>query len=605
MRGVWDELRLVLLAGCLLCASVGPGLLLVRRARLAPPERLVVAVGLSQVLLYLVCFLFYLTPLSTKWHVVIALAYAAATLASLPQLFTLFHNRRIRIILAAYGGFLLWALLLVSFIRHYGGGTWSGDWLEHFERSLFFLERHPPTRTFLELYPLSARPPMMNTLAAHFMALAGPRYEVYQLTFLFLNSLVFLPCCLLAPNLVPPKGFRRLGRWTPTLLILLLAASPMVAQNATYAWTKLYTAFYVLLALHLYLRGWRKSPGGAPQSLGLAFAFLAAGCVVHYSAGPYALFVGLHYLFAVLPRRPASLRWRECAQTAIGTVAVLGPWFLWSVLTFGPETTFGATSTVADSARMTPAENVRNVARNLSNTIVPTVVRNPSILGHDDLRQPNPDGRRRDFYFLIYQVSLPGALGSGGFIVLLCLLWRFFNTPGGARDPTQRTPDGRPSERRFWLFFVPFVFIVGVAVYGGVDRFGVAHITLQPLALVGLCFVAAGLGSAPLALRWLLAAGLLFDFAMGIQNHFMLQHHLFELIDDGAGGSAILWTPDVLSRGAQYNFLLKQRDKLVFWGDRFSGYVFPLQVLLLFGIGALLAIGLRPYVGKRRMKPEG
>jgi hypothetical protein len=242
---------------------------------------------------------------------------------------------------------------------------------------------------------------------------------------------------------------------------------------------------------------------------------------------------------------------------------------------------------------MSPSENVRNIAGNARNTLVPTVLRDPSVLSDDDLRQPNPDGRRRDFFFLVYQVSLPGTLGTGGVIVAVYLLWRFFRTPGG----------GRAAEQRFWLAFVPVVFLVGVAVYGGVDRFGVAHITLLPLALVGLCFVAAGLSAAPLPLRWLLLTALFFDFAMGIQTHFMLQHRLFEITDDGTGGSAVAWTPDVLSRAAQYNFLVKQLHKLAFWGDRFGGMLYPLQVLVLFGIGALLAAGMRPYLARRRPKP--
>ena len=43
-------------------------------------------------------------------------------------------------------------------------------------------------------------------------------------------------------------------RRMPWMLLLLLAASPMVCQNLTYTWTKLFTMFYVILGLHLYLR---------------------------------------------------------------------------------------------------------------------------------------------------------------------------------------------------------------------------------------------------------------------------------------------------------------------------------------------------------------
>jgi hypothetical protein len=583
---------LAILPLCLLASSVGPGMLIARRLRLSPVERLVCAVGLSFLLLYVVSFALYAAAAGPRWHVGVAAIYAGCTVACVGDVRRLWRRRDVRTALAALALFLLWGLLLLSFVRHFGGGTWSGDWLEHYQRTLFFLEHRPTSTLFIDQYLLPARPPMMNVLAAHYLAVTGSGYEKFQLVMLYLNALVLAACCLVAGNLFPARrhpAARPLGR--PGLVLLFLAASPFVVQNLTYSWTKLFAAFYVIVGIHLYLRGLRK---GSRRHVVLAFAFLAAGCLVHYSAGPYALFVALHYLVRWIRGRA---RWADAVVAGAISALVLATWFGWSVHTFGARTTFGANSTVSDSARMSASDNLRNVARNALNTLLPTVLRNPGVLQDEDLRQPSPDGRVRDFAFLVYQVSLPFALGTGGIVLAGYLLGRLFRRPASL-------PWGRPDERRFWAAFVPFTFLVGVAVYGGIDRFGVAHVTLQPLALLGLTTLAAAFHLAPLLLRRLLILFLLLDFAVGIQLHFNLQSRDFETVDDAGGKPVIAYTEQTLSRGAQTNWATKQREGLRFWGDPFKPYLWPMQVVLLFSYGALLAVCLKPYLSRREVIPR-
>ena len=45
--------------------------------------------------------------------------------------------------LGGYGFLLAWTLLILTIIRVYTGAFWSGDWLEHFQRTLFFLHHFP------------------------------------------------------------------------------------------------------------------------------------------------------------------------------------------------------------------------------------------------------------------------------------------------------------------------------------------------------------------------------------------------------------------------------------------------------------------------------
>src|SRR3989442_8227185 len=112
-----------------------------------------------------------------------------------------------------------------------------------------------------------------------------------------------------------PRGGGRL-----TLVAGALAASPMLLQNVTWTWTKLAAGFYVILAIWLYLRGWRKQD---PLRMTLAFVTLSAGLLLHSSGGPYALFLPLPYFIVAFPTRAA--RWRELACISLFIVRLLPP----------------------------------------------------------------------------------------------------------------------------------------------------------------------------------------------------------------------------------------------------------------------------------------
>ena len=146
---------------------------------------------------------------------------------------------------------------------------------------------------------------MMNVLAALFLGVTADRFEIFQLVFAFLNLLLFLPCCLAIPVVA------RVRKVSVLPLVAIFAMNPAVMQNATYTWTKSLTAFFVIFAVCLYLAGWRKRD---PVRMTGAFVCLAAGLLVHYSAGPYVVFFALHYLLVVSARGPE--KWRELAAIA-------------------------------------------------------------------------------------------------------------------------------------------------------------------------------------------------------------------------------------------------------------------------------------------------
>ena len=244
-------LRFILELLILCVCSTGPGLFALRRLRCGPLEKLCLAIGLSWVLVYLAATGIYLAHLRVVWHFGVTGVALILLICSAGQVARLWSNKQVRRTIAGFGILVLLNLLALSVMRHYSGALLGTDWHEHYVRALFFVD-YLPRDTRFDVSDLPSRPPLMNLLCAHFLAQAGQSSDLYQVASLLLNLLVYFPCVLMAGALA------RRGRRQLPLLIVLLAASPVLMQNATYAWTKLLAGFYVILGTWLYLRGWRK-----------------------------------------------------------------------------------------------------------------------------------------------------------------------------------------------------------------------------------------------------------------------------------------------------------------------------------------------------------
>ncbi len=447
--------------------------------------------------------------------------------------------------LIGYGFLLVWSLAGLAVIRNYSGAQWSGDWIEHFQRTLFFLHHFPVQSNIVGGYLLPARPPMMNLLGAFFLGQIDDRFEIYQIAFTFLNLLTFLPCCLLMRALVK----NRRARYLP--LVALFALNPMMMENAWYPWTKLLAVFFVLTALALYLAGLRKGDGVRIIS---AFICLAAGLLVHYSAGPYVLFVAAHYLVRVLSSRPNRLR--ELAVIGVASGLLLATWFVWALHIYGARGTFASNTSVTAAQKYQGGAGAR-IGYNMLATLVPPIVHNPDAL--DVFDQPNKLGQLRDNIFIIYQANLIFAMGlfGGPFaIFLLCRALRG-RQPGNV-------------ERGFWLAFIPTMFVIGIAVVGESDPLGSAHVTLAPLIALGITLLAACFPWSRTATVFLLA-GCVVDFSLGI----FLQAHV-EHLENTPGriifesgvtirpsrGAADVPTSDSLNGAAWTNWFWKHRASL-------------------------------------------
>ena len=128
--------------------------------------------------------------------------------------------------------------------------------------------------------------------------------------------------------------------------------------------------------------------------------------------------------------------------------------------------------------------------------------------------------------------------------------------------------------------------MIGVMVYGGKDRFGVAHICLQGLVLLGLCLLAASWREIRSPIRWLILPGLAVDFCFGIFLQFTLESRDFLMLPGPRGQWIMRSSDDWQSRASQANRMIKMNADMHFWGDRFVGGVGVLQAL-----AALILIG--------------
>ncbi len=98
----------------------------------------------------------------------------------------------------------------------------------------------------------------------------------------------------------------------------------------------------------------------------------------------------------------------------------------------------------------------------------------------------------------MYQTNLLVAMGVIGSLVVLYLFYR------AVRE--YRTASNK-LERLFWLLLTFFCTILGIAVHGERADFGVAHICLAPIVLLGILLLAGSFPRLPRAVRLLVVVG--------------------------------------------------------------------------------------------------
>jgi 4-amino-4-deoxy-L-arabinose transferase-like glycosyltransferase len=566
---------IVLAAVCL----VGPGLFFVRYLHWKPAETLVASVAASLLVIYVgtrVIFCMHFKYVVTA-HWALTAICLILTLQCRGDLARLFHRRQVRRIAGAFGILWVWLLLLLAIIRHYAGGTWYGDWVEHYKRCLFFLEYWDAQYKFLGMYLVTARPPLMNMVCAHFMAMLGTDYEPYQLTAAFLNLLPALPCCLFASATLPRKMGRKAAIAT---LTLILAASPMFMEQATYAWTKSLTAFFALLSLWIYLSAWRKQD---QVRFVAAFVCATAACLTHFYAVGWTAALAGHYLLVVWPKRPRKIR----EATIIGLVCALlaTSWFAWAVAVYGPRVPFYSSTTAWSVQHETLRDRIATIGFDLESTFVPYFLR---AVPYDQISQESHAGYLRDLAFNLYQTNAIFALGLAGIVAVIYLI-----------RPGRRAPDAPAEMRRFWIFFFAVTIFLGVVSVPTPDDWGDAHLFLAPQILLILSALAGTIAGMRGGWRfaWIMACTI--DFALGILLQVHLENRVYAVADaPGKTVPMVVMGSNLPSEKAQDNFVAKEYLHLRFIGDDFAGIADIAQAALC-GMFVILVARTRPRVQAR------
>lgn len=488
------ELWGLFLAFTALVFGLGPALM--PAALGSPLQRTVVGVGASVVILYLLGFAIYALhlPVATHW---LLLALPPAVLGwRRARVRELYADAQVRAAALAWLALTAWLAGWQFMVLSYSGATWMADWFEHYERAAVFIQHGDIQRRFLGGYTFAARPPLANLVTGVFLAFTGVKFHVFQAASLLLASLVVWPVCLLAQRLARPGTTVRPG-W----LILLLMTLPALAQNAAFTWTKLPTVFFVLLGLALL-----SFPAATFAERLAGWLALTAGMLVHYSAGPWVVAIAV----AVFVREPAAtLRWlvsRQGLLTALACGTLFASWIGWALLRLGAAETFGANSTIADSAGLSAGQRLGQVAQNLYYSAVPVFFRP---VDYGAYRAADGLAHLRDAYFNAVQSSIPMIAGCLGVAVAAWLLWL-----------ERRHLDWRGL--RYWGPLLAISLGLGIAVVSGVYDLGVAQICLVAFALLVTAWLAARLPAAPVA-RWVILPGLLADFLLGIVLHFGVQ----------------------------------------------------------------------------------
>lgn len=549
-RGTLDVavLALKLLALLLICC-VAPGLFVVSRLRWSPLEKLCGAMAASFIVTYLAALaLFCLNAPPIAYWLVTGI-FAVMGISAWRTARLLVRRRPSRAALLAFAAMLCWCYLHVAMVRHYGGGDWSGDWREHFERTQYFLHVFPKEFYFVGEYRLPARPPLMNLIAAFICAQAGLDFPNYQFTFVFLNAWTIIPCCLFLHLLAP-----RQRRLVPILLGLYML-NPSIMENATLTVTKAMTAGMVVLGVCMYRRN-RLVPAGLA---------LTAAVLTHYSAAPFAIAIAVWHVAS-----GGIKRWKQSLQAAGAALLLAATWFGYAIYTFGLRLTFAAPTGTTGMADTSLAENLHRIAYNLFTSIVPHPLHPVDKVNFTPIDQL---GKLRDYYFLMSQTTMLLMIGLAGGVVAVGLwIWCLRRLPG---------------QRRFWLFYVVFSYIVGISVNYDWNPFGCAHITMQSLAMMGVVLLAWRFRTLPIAIRGLVVIGAIVDYGLGIWLHFDRQSYVHTML---RAGDKVTFAHDLSLGGGFQDYIAKMAKEYVFWGDWLAPAAPVLRFVTVFG--ALVALSL-------------
>jgi hypothetical protein len=474
--------------------------------------------------------------------------------------------------LLAWAALAAWILALQSRVVVYGLPDCGGDWYEHYERTVFFLQGLPVDTRFLGFWTLAARGPLFNAAAAFSMNLL-PTVDFwgYQVIAGTLNTFVVIPAALLLRDLAGIRQGKALLFST-----VLFALAPAYTLEAISTITKMLTTALILGAIHLYVRGLTDK---CRWLVGLSLLAWAAAILSHFMALLYAVFFGAHWVYTVVRER---WDWRSVAWPLVTASLLGGFWFAFLFHHFGFKGTLTANTTLGQAyARQffddEPPPRALVSARNLLTTLVPCWVREalpgespplkcpPVLEGALRAGEPFSDLALSPAmnwkYFLVFRLYvLPGALGLGGCILLVAWIFRTL------RGPPRGSKNGRPG-RLFWLLFFLIGVPLNVAAKTEPSPYGVLLLNLQPFLWLTVVFLISRLWTLNRRVRHAVIAVFLIESAFVTGTLISMEQTLVPA-RLGDGGQLVGTEDATYSIDRLSNYHLKLVSRAVFLSDR-------------------------------------
>jgi hypothetical protein len=406
----------------------------------------------------------------------------------------------------------------------YRGSLWYFDWWMHYDVARVFLGHQSLDAAWAE-YSLPSRTPLFNLVSASVLALAGDDFWVYQAATALPNC-CFIPAAYLVLRDLFGARAARLG-------LLLAPLNLWMLHNAWFTWPKMLAVYFLLLALHFYLRFVRTRPADPPQGSQAFLCFWVAALIAFMTHQASLVFFApllLHAAILALVQRAYRLGVRNLAPTALAWGLLVVPWYVWLTVTFGPSKIFTSSPvTLGDqSATFRPWEIVAWVVHNLYTSVVPIHLGTALLEGK--LEFESLYYAATIFYFSL----LTGALTVSLTLFLGCaLVWLLVRAGYRVRawlhgeGPARTAGPCEPGWRE-WTAVVMFL-VLGVLAAGvlhpGKMQHGIAHAAYFP-AVVLLAALAWGVLSR--ANRWAAAAvcaGMTTEFLLMFWSHVWLLYH--------------------------------------------------------------------------------
>jgi hypothetical protein len=414
-------------------------------------------------------------------------------------------------------------LFIQVLLREYMGSFWYGDWKMHYDFAQVFLGTRSDDYAFVDQYTLASRTPLFNAASGFVLSLTGDEFFSYQTAATWLNWLFPVPLYLLVRD--------RFGRRAGLLALLLMPLNLWLLHLAWFTWTKLLTAYYLLLALHFYLRFLRSLHARDGATRVWFLAFWACGMfafLTHQVALVYLVPLLLHAAWTLWRHRSRQVvapktNWVETLAYLflLGAIGLFlaGGWYTWVFWRFGPAKASASTPT------MVMATNLKDwalaVLCNLGASFFPV---------HMVIKEyAEPWGEVTWFqaFHCLYFSLATGALTISLTLFLLVKpwLWLVGLVLGSRRARRARDTFRSSSTAALWLFSI-LGCLGGLLLHPSPSDHGVAHCAFFPSVMVWMALAWGLLSRAP---RWvcsLVVAG------MAAELGFMLWSHIDLLYTD-------------------------------------------------------------------------